>query len=326
MIFERVPGWKDHVNGLVSGEGLKFNVRDPREELKKNKGGEWVTEIVDMGISDKRLLVQESEFASVLRVAERPGNTLSATLREAWDSGNLRTLTKTDPSVATGAHECIVGHITADELRTDLTATDKANGFANRFLFVAVQRSKELPFGGADPDEDAYQDMATRLQRFAEVARTRDRIAMTADARTIWREVYSTLSAGGEGMHGAVTARAEAQCIRVALLYALLDGADAIDTAHLRAALAVWEYCDATARYVFGSSLGDRLADDIMRRLVAAGDAGLTRTDISAALGRNVPADRIGAALDLLARRGMAICDRVSTGGRPIETWRGASR
>ncbi len=322
-VFQRVPGWKPEVSGASTGEGLKFNVRDAKEATKKKQSGETVTEVIDEGVTDKRLLVQEGEFAAVLRAVERQGNTLSATVREAWDSGNLRTLTRTDPITATGAHICIVGHITADELRGELTATDKANGFANRFLFVAVKRSKELAFGGAEPDE-RYQDLTFRLQGLADRARTCGRLGMTEGAKTVWRAVYSALSAGGDGLHGAVTARAEAQTIRLALVYGLLDGADAIDVPHLRAALAVWEYCDATAKHVFGASLGDRIADDIMRRLRIAGDAGLTRTEISAALGRNTLAERIGAALDLLKRRGMATCSSVSSGGRPVETWRAA--
>jgi hypothetical protein len=36
----------------------------------------------------------------VLRQTGRSGNTLSATIREAWDTGTLRTLTKHDPVVA----------------------------------------------------------------------------------------------------------------------------------------------------------------------------------------------------------------------------------
>src|ERR1043165_1861399 len=104
-----------------------------------------------MRIADKRLLAQEAEFAGVLRAIEPQGNTLSATMRQAWDSGNLRTMTRAEPITASGAHASVVGHITADELRSSLTETDKANGFANRFLFVAVKRSKELPFGGSAP-------------------------------------------------------------------------------------------------------------------------------------------------------------------------------
>ena len=110
---------------------------------------------------------------------------------------------------------------------------------------------------------------------------------MTADARTVWAKVYPVLSAGSDGLHGAVTARAEAQVVRLALVYALLDGAEHIDTPHLLAALAVWQYCDATARYVFGASTGDRIADEIMRRLQLAGDGGLTRTEIRDLFGRH---------------------------------------
>ena len=323
-IFERIPDWKPHVSGLSSGEGLKYNVRDAREGTRQTKAGEQVVEVVDEGVVDKRLLIVEPEFASALRATQRQGNTLSATIREGWDTGNLRTLTKSDPITATGAHICITGHITDDELRAELTGTDTANGFANRFLFVAVRRSKLLPFGGDDADEGELEAFAIRLRELAEKARTRHRIGMTAAARTIWADCYADLSEGHGGLHGAVTARAEAQTIRIALIYCLLDGAAEIDTSHLMAALAVWQYADATAKHIFGPSLGDRTADEIMRRLERAGDAGLTRTEISDLFKRHLSADRLGAALDLLRRKGRATCQTVSTGGRPVELWRAA--
>ena len=321
-VFQRVPDWKPHVSGLSSGEGVKYHVRDACEETKRNKSGELVTEIVDEGVTDKRLFVVESEFAGVLRAAQRQGNTLSATIREGWDSGNLRSLTKNDPITATGAHICIVGHITDDELRAELTATDTANGFANRFLFAGAKRSKLLPHGGNQADEGEVQAFADRLRERAARARTGRRVTMTAEASAMWERVYPELSAGSGGLHGAVTARAEAQTTRLALFYCLLDGADRIDTAHLLAALAVWQYCDATARYVFGASLGDRIADELMRRLERAGDGGLTRTDVRDAFGRHQSAERIGAALEMLRTKGRATCETVTTGGRPVELWR----
>jgi hypothetical protein len=60
----------------------------------------------------------------------------------------LQTLTKSSAIKATAPHVSIVGHITSDELRRDLAATETANGFGNRFLWVLVKRSKELPNGG----------------------------------------------------------------------------------------------------------------------------------------------------------------------------------
>ena len=179
-----------------------------------------------------------------------------------------------------------------------------------------------LAFGGEQIDRDELRAHSDRLRERALLARTRQRIAMTADTRSAWKAVYEELSAGGDGLHGAVTARAEAQVTRLALVYCLLDGGDQIDVPHLLAAIAVWQYCDATAKHVFGASLGDRAADEIMRRLQQAGDDGLTRTDIRDVFGRNLAADRIGAALDILRRKGRANCETVSTGGRPTEVWR----
>jgi hypothetical protein len=133
------------VSGLSSGEGLIDAVRD---EVRKWDAKEHCEVVVDQGARDKRLLVTEPEFAGALSVMERHGNTLSPTIRNAWDGKRLQTLTRNSPLKATGAHVSIIGHITRDELRARLSRTNMANGFANRFIFARVKRSKLLPFGG----------------------------------------------------------------------------------------------------------------------------------------------------------------------------------
>ena len=88
------------------------------------------------------------------------------------------------------------------------------------------------------------------------------------------------------------------------------------------AALAVWEYCDASAAHIFGTALGDPVADDILRALQQAAADGMTRTAIRDLFGRHKSGDRIGAALALLAVRGRARGMVVrETGGRPVEMW-----
>ena len=78
------------VSGLSSGEGLKWRVRDPITKVEKNKKTGQTAEVEsDPGVLDKRLLVIEPEFAQVLRQGARAGNTLSATVRCAWDTGRL---------------------------------------------------------------------------------------------------------------------------------------------------------------------------------------------------------------------------------------------
>jgi hypothetical protein len=89
--------------------------------------------------------------------------------RQAWDGEPLQTIVRNDPLRVTEPHIGIVGHISRDELLRYLTATELANGFANRFLLIGVERSKLLPFGGAlDGQQFAEGRDAVRLAlRFA---------------------------------------------------------------------------------------------------------------------------------------------------------------
>jgi hypothetical protein len=304
--------------GLSSGEGLINEVRD---EQKKWNGKEGAWETIDPGVTDKRLMIIEPEFAGVLAVVERHGNTLSAVIRKAWDGGILSTMTRNSSLRATGAHISMIGHITVEELRARLTRTDTANGFANRFLFPLVRRSKALPFGGSALDDKVIANLGERLKKVVESASPIGRVGWTAPAAADWKAVYPQLSTGQPGLLGAVTSRAEAQCVRLALIYALLDGAANIDRPHIRAALAVWEYAELSAAHIFGASLGDNVADEILRALQHAGCEGLTRTAIRDLFGRNQSGDRIGAALALLASKGRAKMEIRHSVGRPTEIW-----
>jgi hypothetical protein len=308
-IFEQIaPDWKDRVTaGLSSGEGLIHAVRDP-----VRKGDE----IVDEGVSDKRLLVVESEFALTLRVLAREGNTLSAIIRTAWDTGDLTTLTKQSPGRATGAHISLISHCTRDEILRYLSATESANGFANRFLWVCVRRSKVLPEGGQIGDVNFVPLLAqlTETVRFASLT---DEVRRDDDARALWREVYPELSDGRPGLLGAITARAEAQVMRLSAIYAL------VTPNHLQAALAVWDYTERSCAFIFGESLADPTADAILRSLRQT-QAGMSRTEICDMFGRNRAAAELDRALGMLAEQGLAeqIRGEGHHAGRPPEIWR----
>ncbi|MSQ17762.1 MAG: hypothetical protein EXR54_09440 [Dehalococcoidia bacterium] len=322
-LFHRAdPAWADSrvMGGLSSGEGLIWAVRDPIEKteaVKKNgkPTGEYQPIIVDGGVDDKRLMVFEPEFAGILKVMDREGNILSPLVRQAWDSGTLRTLTKNDPARATDAHISILAHVTRDELLRHLNDTEAGNGFANRFLWGCIRRSKVLPEGGGVPD---YNSLVQSLHGALERGRTMGRLARDGEARKAWAEIYPELSEGKPGLFGAVTARAEAQVLRLSVLYATLDGAEAIRLPHLKAALAVWEYADASARYIFGDATGDPIADRILESL-RYGE--LTRSSISALFQRNASASRIERALNLLRTSKLARMERRETEGRPVEVW-----
>jgi hypothetical protein len=299
------------VSGLSSGEGLIAQVADPAPGDHHEDG--------EAGPVDKRKLVVEPEFAQVMKVLAREGNTLSPVIRNAWDGKTLQTINKNSPQRATGAHIGIVGHITKDELLRCLNATELANGFFNRFLVIAVQRSKVLPFGGAlDGD-----DLARVRERLTIALRAAGAGAVTfsAAASDKWVEVYPALSEGRPGMHGAATARAEAHTARLALIYALLDASEHIGTEHLDAALAVWAYADQSARWIFGDSLGDPTADDIWA-LAKDRPAGISRTEVRDLFSRNKRAREIDRALGALVDAGRLHRTTVADGpGRPAEMW-----
>jgi hypothetical protein len=313
-----------NVSGLSSGEGVIWAVHDALEEQepirdKTKRVTDYQTVVTDPGITDKRLMVVEPEFASALRVAERDGNTLSAVLRQAWDTGTLRVLTRNKPAKATGSHISILGHITKDELLKYLTTTEAANGFANRFMWVCVQRSKLLPEGG-NLAQVNFVPIIRKLQEALKFAGGAGEMTRDDEAREMWAEVYPHLTGDRSGMFGSVTSRAEAITLRLSCLYALLDASSIINSRHLAAAVEVWRYCEDSARFIFGDSLGDDTADRILQALRRTSE-GLTRTDISSLFDRTKSADQISIALNRLSTMRLAHSTTESTKGRPTERW-----
>ena len=308
---------------LSSGEGLAYAVRDAqyKEEPVKQNGkptGDMQTICTDSGVEDKRLFLVQSEFGAVLRVMEREGNSLSGVFRDSWDGKDLTPMTKANRIKATAPHIGIVGHVTKDELLRNLNSTEASNGFGNRFVWFAVQRSKELPFPSA-PDDDATQDLSQRVRARIQAARTMSAFSLSERAREAWKALYHDLSAERPGLAGDLLGRAEAQVMRLAALYALLDGASVIDSIYLRPGCALWQYAEASTRYIFGDNTGDPYANTILRALSAQGE--IDDTSISALFGRNASAARLGQAKALLVEAGLAHCITSTSGGRPRVVW-----
>ena len=320
------PAWVENrvMSGLSSGEGLIWAVRDEIEKQEPVRGKAktitgYQTVIVDKGVDDKRLLVIEPEFASVLRVSSRDGNTLSTVYRQAWDSGHLRVLNKNSPVKATGAHISIIGHITRDELLMELSNNDKANGFGNRNLWLCVKRSKFLPDGG-DWDSLELGPLTSRLRQVFEFGRPVGEMHRDAEARAMWHAVYPQLSGERQGLFGSLTSRAEAHVLRLSCIYALLDRSKVVQRCHLEAALALWKYCEDSARFIFGDALGNHVADQILKAIGRAPE-GLTRNDLRDLFGRHRSSEEIGVALQILGDRNLVECEKEDTGGRPVERW-----
>lgn len=321
------PEWKENiVAGLSSGEGLIWAVRDEivRRQPVKQKGRVTGYEevIVDDGVTDKRLLVMEGEFASTLRVLGREGNILSAVIRNAWDTGDLQILTKNNPAKATGAHISIIGHITTEELLRYLSNTEAANGFGNRFLWFCVKRSKCIPFDSGFSKVNV-KPLITKLSDAIEYVNTSNTETMSWAEKTkpLWKKIYPELSEGKPGLIGALTARAEAYVTRLACIYALLDKSLKIEPPHLAAALAIWDYVESSIQYIFQDVTGDPLANEIFE-VLSNHPSGMTRTEIYQYFNCNVNSERITVALKTLEKAEKVQMAKVEgPQGRSREVW-----
>jgi hypothetical protein len=151
-LLERAnPDWSCGCIGsqIQTGEGLVYRIRDERMGLragKRKKDEPPEEQVIDEGVSDKRLLILEEEFSYTLKMAQRSGNTLSETLRQAWDSRrSLSTGNKNSPLKASDPHVSLIGHTTRDELLATLKLVDLSNGLANRILWCAARRTGDMP-------------------------------------------------------------------------------------------------------------------------------------------------------------------------------------
>ncbi|WP_319522183.1 DUF3987 domain-containing protein [uncultured Desulfosarcina sp.] len=298
---------------LSSGEGIVHAVRDPREEWNAKKR---IQELVDPGIDDKRLFIQDEEFASALSCMKREGNTLSTILRCAWDNGTIDILTKSAKTKTTNAHIGINSHITSRELHKKLNETEAFNGFANRFLFCCARRSKIVPFP-RKIDEKEFTLLRNQIAEILSEVHEFDEIILSTETMSLWEEVYPALTKDHAGLVGAVVNRAEAQVLRLAMLYALLDRTNVIEPVHLRAALAVWDYCHASARFIFGN----RESNPYSRRIMAAVKAGpKSMTDLHSLFNRQLSKADLDEAVQELIAQGTVELVKEKTNGRPKTT------
>ncbi|WP_337173812.1 bifunctional DNA primase/polymerase [Paludisphaera sp.] len=291
--------------GLSSGEGLVDKIKDEGEEPEP-----------------KSLLCVETEFARTITAMRREGNTLSPLLRSAWDGQTLDVLTRGKSRIrATDPHVSLSVHATPEELAKLLKdSVETCNGFSNRILWTMVRRSKSLPEGGR---HDVLDEFVEPLREAIVKAREIGACWRDDGAKALWREVYDELTEERPGAWGMAVSRGHAQTLRLSLIYALMDGTQIIGERHLRAALAVWRYCEDSARRLFGGvdtpggqgqSLDIRLLDTIVK------EPGISRRELRRRQSRKwLP--HFDEAMASLRSRRLAHPRNSTTGGRPSETW-----
>jgi hypothetical protein len=294
-------------SGLSSAEGLIEAVRDGDE---------------DTCVEDKRLLVKESEYRTVLTRSRREGNTLGPVLRQAWDGDTLRTLSRTSNRLtATATHISVIGHITPREFTNTVSGTDISGGSVNRLLICLSKRSRLDSRFGNIPQEV----LATAAAMFSEAhtaASGRRNVDFADNFWPAWARTYRELNRDRpESDASDATARGVPHVLRLSLLYALMDKAEEIGAQHLKAAQALWRYCEASAVWLFSSYEAETLraaSTGLTEFIRKAGSEGCTRTQISRGFFKgHASSDEIGRQLSDLVHNGVVVVIEEDTSGRP---------
>ncbi len=306
------------LSGLSTGEGLIHHLRDKKPDFHSDDENHIEP------ATEKRAMVHEAEFSRVLAAASRKESTLSAILRDAWDKKPLRVLTRKDPLEAKNAHISIVAHITQDELIAKTSDLDIANGMLNRFVIVAVKRSKVLPNGGRLSTDEVVK-LGNRIKLLLDRARSISEVTLSPAAEEAWGHIYCTGFSEEAGLVGSIVARGDAQTLRMALIYALMDestygfdgGPFQIQQEHIRAAYAFWQYIEASTRHIFGARLGNVKADRLLNALRDVFPEGLDFTAQRDLFKHHASEKELNDIRAVLDSRGLIRTETVETGGRP---------
>jgi hypothetical protein len=282
----------------------------------------------DPGVSDKRLLILAEEFSRILTIGNRKGNTLFSTLRECFDAPEkLQTEGKIAPEEATGAHVSLIGHVTQDQLLQQLQNTENENGTTNRILWLVVHRSKKIPRPRWIRWKAEYPHIVQRLENIVQTFRNPNiperEMSWSQEGQLEWDKFYNIERGDQSGLLGQIIARTESHVLRLTMLYTALDCSTLMEPKHLRAAIAFWDYCERSAKWIFAEKTGNKIADKILWELRREA-GGILRDDISRKiLSSNCPAVYLEMAFSLLVQLGLVRVqhERSKTRKKPAQRW-----
>jgi hypothetical protein len=315
--------------------------------------------VQDSPNGDPRLLILETEFARFI-AAMSAQRKFASRMRSAYDGDTLSAKrVKQAPLISTQHMISIIGMITPGEL---LALQKMSGGLESRMLYfysAPARKTRTDPFkvdeseiNLADEVKEAIghawdsillgtDPISAALAEMRGIA-PKTKFMIADDVAERWKDeiepaVEEIAEAVGED-YERYTARAQTHVIRLALLYALTDGADEIGWPHVKAAMALTEFCMFSARRIFSvpddpkpkiSPLQEGKVFDFLLEVARGAEESGEEDDAWASLGEitsdvlsnNTPATPI---LDDLEEQGLVQSRKVYTGnkGKPRVEYR----
>ncbi len=239
----------------ASAPGLIKLVRDASEEQRGR------TTVRDPGVKDKRCLVVFEEMDAFVTAVCRQGSTLGELCRQAWDGRTLENNAK-DSARATEPHISLICHVTPCSFQDALLKLGKkslTNGFLNRFLVVPLERVRQIHRSQELPAlDDLIERIAAAINQLGAANDSAEPVVLewSPEAHAEWDAFSEAIDNGHpflEGMEG-VTGRLKPMVMRLAMLYAVLDGETQMSLKHLIPAKALCLQLIEANRSVFTGS------------------------------------------------------------------------
>ena len=267
------------LTGVSSGEGIIEAIRD--EATKPDQNGH-----IDPGVAEKRMLIDLSEYGSMLALMRRPGSTLSAVIRDAYDCRPLATNSRNAPVKCETPYITISAAITPAELcglmfdpKDAAAAAD--NGVGNRNMYAFVRREKLVsrpqPTRGVGPMADLVWNNIARVYREcnATVEPRSTPFEFTADGAAAWDEVYRliTMRNGASENAKRLYGRFEINCRKLACILAAINGESRVSAAAVWAAYAWIKYFADTVDAVASNLLERKMQASVKANATKLWDA-----------------------------------------------------
>ena len=255
LFIQAEPDWsaKDIESGLQSSEAM-------------------IEAVADSPNGDPRLLILETEFARFI-AAMSAQRKFASRMRTAYDGETLSARrVKQPPLISTQHMISIIGMITPGEL---IALQKLSGGLESRMLYfysAPARKTRTDPFTIDESEINLAEEVKEAInQAWDSILLGTDPIsAALAEMRGIapktkfpiaddimdrWKDeiepaIEDIADAVGED-YERYTARAQTHVVRLALLYALADGASEIGWPHVKAAMALAEFCMFSARRIF---------------------------------------------------------------------------
>lgn len=241
--------------GVSTGEGIIWAIHDDIFKEFIDKNGERQKKLEYAGIENKNLIFLEEEFSKPIKNGKRDNNNLSETLRVAFDSDTLQSLSKIQPATASNPNISLIGHTTKEEFTKVLSDVDKDNGMFNRILFAHSYRANILPHpkdfeimlkeSGILIDLFVLKDFIDKSESI--------KINFTDKGAEWWDKFYTEHGNAPDQANENIKGRTETHILKIAMIFAVSDKTYQLDVDHLEAASAVINYSNQTIDYVFGN-------------------------------------------------------------------------